>query len=753
MKKLNLDIKNCYGIRSMRATLHFESGNNTAIYASNGTMKSSLAHVFKDARDRNNSKNRDRIFTDEISSHEILSDGEKIDPKAIMVFDPADALDETQASAGILVKKDLSEEYGALMEGLKKGMTHLVARLNELSGITKSNIPDTILKDFCHIDYHEGEIYELLLDHVGHDPSESERFRVIKYAHAFNDDTKRVFDTADFQRLLGKYIERHDRLVESSRFLSGRFDHHAATSIQKSLQKSGFFDANHMVVLNPKQGRKDAAEEIRDPQKLDDLVKDELRTIEKELDKDWDEMDALLARTAKLADFRQLLAANRWLIPRLAHPGSLKRDLWTSYFAAENSAVAALCEQYRQDRHRLGEIVDEARSEETEWRSIVAEFKRRFRAPFELDVTNQAEAVLGTEVPALQFTYSEEASGDDGRVRKKEVKRDQLGIVLSDGERRALYILNMLFEVKKQIGTGRETVVVLDDLVDSFDYENKYAIVHYLKEVLSHANFHMIILTHNFDFLRTIIKRGIVSRKQVCFVDKKANKTTLTPSNIPDNPLAAFIDRPQDPANLIASIPFARNIIEYTSGTTNDGDYLELTRLLHWREGTDKATVDTLLKIIDTTFHRPKTCSRPTDIGRRTIFNMIISEANTCSLGHKKIGLEEKIVLSIAIRLLAERLLVDKLLDGRAPPVKKRINIHAWIAEHKQTLETKAARDGRPLAEQEIRELEVLDDVALMTPEAIHINSFMYEPILDMSGQHLADLYRKVRRLEKGGGA
>ena len=31
-----------------------------------------------------------------------------------------------------------------------------------------------------------------------------------------------------------------------------------------------------------------------------------------------------------------------------------------------------------------------------------------------------------------------------------------------------------------------------------------------------------------------------------------------------------------------------------------------------------------------------------------------------------------------------------------------------------------------------------------MTPENIHINSFMYEPILDISNQHLKQLYKKI---------
>jgi len=37
-----------------------------------------------------------------------------------------------------------------------------------------------------------------------------------------------------------------------------------------------------------------------------------------------------------------------------------------------------------------------------------------------------------------------------------------------------------------------------------------------------------------------------------------------------------------------------------------------------------------------------------------------------------------------------------------------------------------------------------------MTPENIHLNSFMYEPILDMSNEHLKQLYRKVYALLGG---
>ena len=44
--------------------------------------------------------------------------------------------------------------------------------------------------------------------------------------------------------------------------------------------------------------------------------------------------------------------------------------------------------------------------------------------------------------------------------------------------------------------------------------------------------------------------------------------------------------------------------------------------------------------------------------------------------------------------------------------------------------------------------LRALDRVNLMTPENIHLNSFMYEPILDMSDEHLRDLWDEILALK-----
>ena len=43
--------------------------------------------------------------------------------------------------------------------------------------------------------------------------------------------------------------------------------------------------------------------------------------------------------------------------------------------------------------------------------------------------------------------------------------------------------------------------------------------------------------------------------------------------------------------------------------------------------------------------------------------------------------------------------------------------------------------------------IKLLKEVNLMTPENIHLNSFMYEPILDMSPTQLKNLYRKLKAI------
>lgn len=96
---------------------------------------------------------------------------------------------------------------------------------------------------------------------------------------------------------------------------------------------------------------------------------------------------------------------------------------------------------------------------------------------------------------------------------------------------------------------------------------------------------------------------------------------------------------------------------------------------------------------------------------------------------------ENKIVMSIAIRLLSERHMVTALADPNFTDSIQANQTQALFKAYKNS--------GQGCAESH----EILDAVVLMTPEKIHVNSFMYEPIIDMSDAHLRRLYTDVQKL------
>ena len=90
--------------------------------------------------------------------------------------------------------------------------------------------------------------------------------------------------------------------------------------------------------------------------------------------------------------------------------------------------------------------------------------------------------ILKGSQPSISFKFSDgDGEGD--------VARDSLLKVLSQGERRALYILNVLFEIETRRKQFATTFLVIDDIADSFDYKNKYAIIEYLKDIFDSGQF------------------------------------------------------------------------------------------------------------------------------------------------------------------------------------------------------------------------------------------------------------------------
>src|SRR3569833_1460761 len=90
MKRVKLDLKNCYGIKSLQREFDYSDTPAYALYAPNGVMKSSLAETFSDAAKGQDS--RDRIFQDRETTRKITDEsGASIEGERVLVI-PSDLL-------------------------------------------------------------------------------------------------------------------------------------------------------------------------------------------------------------------------------------------------------------------------------------------------------------------------------------------------------------------------------------------------------------------------------------------------------------------------------------------------------------------------------------------------------------------------------------------------------------------------------------------------------------------------------------
>jgi hypothetical protein len=182
----------------------------------------------------------------------------------------------------------------------------------------------------------------------------------------------------------------------------------------------------------------------------------------------------------------------------------------------------------------------------------------------------------------------------------------------------------------------------------------------------------------------------------------------------------------------ISCIPFMRNLIEYTRGS-RDADYSILTSLLHWKSDSSTITESKLDDIYKRLF--PTITGNYSNPGALVI-DLIMLEAGACVQAQAGANFENKIVLAIAIRLTAEQFMVKKIADAAFVGAIKRNQTTALLKKFKND------HSG------EIDAIKILNGVVLMTPENIHLNAFMYEPILDMSDDHLRHLYTDVAALK-----
>lgn len=723
MKKLVLDLQNCHGIRSLKSTLDFHQKSAIAIYAPNGAMKTSLANTFQDLKHGNDS--HDGIFPDRTSIRIIQDENgqDVLGTDVVVVLSYDEELGPTEATSTLLVNQVLRKEYESLQEELFKARDELVTGIKAQAG-TRQDVSKLISRSFTKEDDNFfvalSRIYEELTKQSG------APFANVPYDTLFNEKVRAIAETAEFGASLTEYVTRLNELLDKSVFFSrNSFSYYNASNVTKSLGDNKYFQANHTLTLRSSDGKHI---EVTNAKQLDDIVTEEQQRITEDevLRKKLLAIKKQLERNAETRAFYEYVAEHVEILPELNAFNLFEDKVWKSYLKELELLYAAVVGQWRKTEDRKDEIEKQAAAESTQWERVIAMFNERFFVPFRLTAKNRERVVLGLE-NVLQLVFEFEEGIDRATVEKGELLK-----ILSMGEKKALYILNVLFEVEARKIAGTGTLFIIDDLADSFDYRNKYAIIQYIHEMTEIRDFKLVVLTHNFDFFRTLNGRGIAGYNNCLTAQRTSTEVELVPASGIKNPFIHdfkphFFD---DPMKRIASIPFVRNILEYTKGDS-DPDYLKLTSILHWKADSSSITNADLDTIFIGLFGGSKSFCAPSD----SVVDLVLTQARNAVSAPQGINFENKIVLSIAIRLLAEQYMEAAIGD---PTFFSSITSSQTQVLHKEFKDR-----GLGTAEQR----KVLDSVLLMTPENLHVNSFMYEPIIDLADEHLRKLYHDVLAL------
>ncbi len=711
--ELKINIENCYGIGKIKdISLNFSEANSYLLYAQNGVFKTSFAKSLTDLI--NNEMPKDNFYPKRESKIEIEFNGHGISKENVAVFHSYDEKFNSEDSVTtFMAKSELKQRYDNIFSELEKEKKALLKSLK--SGFNYEKEIETIKnKNF----------YEILDNHLTEIES-SEKHYSFEYRDIF-DRLKKVKDFVNKHHdLIEQYFNKYQELLSQSKIFkhmnSGDFGTNHADDLKKALENNRFFKANHSLKI--------AGEEITNYQKLSDIFENEKNRIlnNEELKESFDKIEKVINANKELKAFKDAISKDNTLLAELLDYDSFRKKVLFSYLKQVIQNVKSLVNLYREKKPKIEEIIKQANKDQKEWESVIKIFNQRFLVPFKVKLQNQKDILLNKDAAQFRFIFSDD--NQDMNVQKEDLQKH-----LSGGEKRALYILQILFEIEARKRSDKTQLLVFDDISDSFDYRNKYAIIEYLNDLQECRQFKLLVMTHNFDFYRTLASRLDIPRKQIKIIRKNDAREIIFEKG---GYLKSFIKWIRDSENdkdFFALIPFVRNLIEYTSFQADkNNNYIKLTNCLHMKKDTKNIQIQEISKIFDSVFGTERKKKKIEDNSKlyfQAIYDIAEEIYNDKDRNH--IELQNKIIFSIVIRLKSEEWMLNKLNQE-------------FESTNNQTRELYDAIK-KELSDDEKR---IIQKVLMITPENIHINSFMFEPILDISLDHLYTCFEEVKKLNK----
>ena len=361
MSILKIHIRNCYGIGSLDKEIDLSNGCGI-IYAPNGTMKSSLTHVFQDIA--SGKESCDRIYTERVSEREILMGNHSIDEDSIYVFKEENA-DGQKSVSTFLTNPELKAQYDAIHLELANAKKALSKSIKKTSGST--DIESEIL-DSCKVNESDN-VYDCFLALKVLVEGEPLPLYTFNYNDVFDKKGLVKNFLSENGRIVSQYFEKYNELLSKSSFFSGgenSFGTYQADALIASVKDNRFFKASHKITLRD-------GSELHDKKLLVSRVEQEVQSIynSEDLMSIYQSLEKSLAKNQDLQKFKEAIKNNPAIIAKLVDYEGLRREIIVSYLQQHKEMFLEICNLYTSKRDELLKIVEDANAYTERWKSII----------------------------------------------------------------------------------------------------------------------------------------------------------------------------------------------------------------------------------------------------------------------------------------------------------------------------------------------------------------------------------------------
>ncbi len=790
MKKIEIDISNCYGITKLNTTFNLvnekdhKNSRIISIYAPNGTMKTSLTKCFKDWQDKKESKDprTDTIGTKSISidDNELNNDDEISNKIHVIQSYIQNYKSNDNNIQKLLLNTDLQQELTKATEELEEAKNNLSNTLNEFLRKKdiinkKDNFLNTVITFLKYLNpdsnpqnNNSKTDYDILINlkdilNSYKQDSSINKYKELKYLTIFDEKVKNFIESN--KENLDKYLNKYNDLIKESNWFDGIMDHNNFEDIKNSLTNNNFFKrAGNKIIVNDSKNQ--SIKEM-DEEELKKIINEEMKKIteDKDLNKIWDKINKKLDANPNTRSFYKFIKENPWLITDLQDLTTLQKKIITAYFLQIEDSYNNYIQIYNSTKDNIKNIETQAKDKtnKTKWQEVIEIFNNRFfYLPYEVSIGNTIDSILGRGTPKIVTKF---------KNSDKQVDNENQN-TLSEGEKRTLYLLHVIFDLEQLKTTTTDKILIIDDIVDSFDYKNKHAILEYINDTMNNQNIYLIILTHSFDLYRSIanifqltinyISNKTETETKIIEITENTKKETKDKTSI--NPIKYWLEL-KNHKDFICSIPLIRNLLDYNkcdnslqktlnkvvhyplrdsqNNNTHNENHIDLsylyTDIKTYLNLSSQHTIDGL----DLNLNSNQTFY---DLVTKTATN-IASKPESKQIINFNTNLQDKIIISIALRLLLEKKIIEKYNnDNKISNFFKQSQKLDDSFNHNRTrkLINKLKKDYT--VDDKIKGL--IDIVNMISTNNIHINSFIYEPLIDINIEDLINRYTELENTD-----